>query len=352
MKIMIIGIWKWPQYEEAFARGLSENGITVIPFPTHSFFNGTLGQYQLTLPLISPSFLNFNKKIIDKSIKENPDLIIFWRPTHVFPRTIKKLNKQGIKTVSYNNDDPFGPQTHGNVPWHHHWLWFWYLKCLPCFDYNFFYRQINCKEAKKIGAAHAEVLMPYFLPWKDQPVKLTGDEKSLFEVDVVFVGHYEPDGRENSVRALMDSGISLKIWGGKHWNSKVLNDMYDNLKPITPAEGDNYAKALCGAKICLAFLSKLNRDTYTRRCLEIPACNCVMLAERTSDLQNMFKEDEEACFFSSNEELIQKVHWLLDHPDVRRRIAKAARQRVWADGHDVTSRTKQFLNKINTHVEK
>ena len=60
----------------------------------------------------------------------------------------------------------------------------------------------------------------------------------------------------------------------------------------------------------------------------------------------MFKEDEEACFFSSNEELVRKTRWLLEKPNARERIAQAGMQRVWAGGHDVKSRTLQFINKL------
>lgn len=255
----------------------------------------------------------------------------------------KKFRSLGIQAISYNNDDPFGPRAHGNVPWHHHWLWFWYLRCLPHFDRNFFYRRMNCEEAVVHGARHAEVLMPYFLPWQDRPVELALADQDRFTADVVFVGHYEPDGREHSIRTLVDAGIQLKIWGGHYWSRKALGDLYDHLQPIVPAEGDDYAKALCGAKVCLAFLSKLNRDTYTRRCFEIPACGRVMLAERTEDLLRLFKEDEEACFFSSNKELVEKTRWLLGNPHIRERIAQAGMRRVWADEHDVISRAKSFL---------
>lgn len=177
-------------------------------------------------------------------------------------------------------------------------------------------------------------------------MELTPADQDRFAANVVFVGHYEPDGREHSVRALVDAGIQLKIWGGHYWSREALGDLYDRLQPIVPAEGDNYAKALCGAKVCLAFLSKLNRDTYTRRCFEIPACGRVMLAERTDDLLCLFKEDEEACFFSSNKELVEKTRWLLENPDIRERIAHAGMSRVWADGHDVMSRAKQFLETL------
>jgi len=116
-----------------------------------------------------------------------------------------------------------------------------------------------------------------------------------------------------------------------------------------PVEGSEYAKALCGANVCLAFLSKLNRDTYTRRCFEIPACGRVMLAERTSDLLRMFIEDKEACFFSSTDELIIKAKWLIDNPAIALQIAQAGMRRVWVDGHDVKSRVEEFLCAIQTH---
>jgi glycosyltransferase involved in cell wall biosynthesis len=226
-------------------------------------------------------------------------------------------------------------------------LWHWYTRCLPIFDRNYFYRRSNCGEAISAGATHAEVMLPYFMPWQDRPVAMSPNELQRFSTEVVFVGHYEPDGREQSIRALVDAGIRVKLWGGHYWSRKVLGDLYPKLAPIVPAEGDDYAKALCGAKICLCFLSKLNRDTYTRRCFEIPACGRVMLAQRTDDLLNMFKEDEEACFFSSNEELVAKAKWLLANPDIRERIAQAGLRRVWADGHDVNSRARQFLEVIN-----
>ena len=128
-----------------------------------------------------------------------------------------------------------------------------------------------------------------------------------------------------------------------------MGDIYDQLVPIVPAEGDAYGKALCGAKVCLCFLSKLNRDTYTRRCFEIPACGKVMLAERTDDLMQFFKEDEEACFFSSPEELVLKAQWLINSPDIRECIAQAGLRRIWADGHDVARRAKYFLSEVNTY---
>jgi spore maturation protein CgeB len=347
VKILIVGSWAWQQYEEAIASGLRNGGMEVHKLPTSEFFTGIMGRVQHALTLPSLAMWRLNKAVIAVSKRQHLDLVLFWRPTHIWPTTLKLLAKKGVRTASYNNDDPFGPMTHGNVPWRHHFLWYWYLQCLPFFDLNFFYRKINCEEAIELGAKHAALLLPYFIPWQDRPLKLSETESLRFQTDVVFVGHYEPDGRELCLRALIEAGIVVKLWGGGYWTRAVLGDLYDRLAPIIPAEGEDYAKALCGAKICLCFLSKLNRDTYTRRCFEIPACGRLMLAERTDDLLKFFKEDEEACFFSSKEELVQKVQWLLENPKERDRIAAAGLRRVWFDGHDVNSRAIQFISLVN-----
>jgi glycosyltransferase involved in cell wall biosynthesis len=347
MKMIIIGEWAWSIYEEAFAQGLRDSGIEVSALTTSNFFKGSWGRVQKKIPFPGPGLLCLNRAVVAAVKEQQPDLVLFWRPTHVLPKTISMVKSMGVRTVSYNNDDPFGPKAHGNVPWHHHFLWHWYMKCLPLLEYNFFYRKINCVEAKKNGVRHADVLLPYYIPWQDRPVQLTAAELRRYETEVVFVGHYEPDGREGSIRALVNAGIRVKLWGGHYWSRTVLGDLYTNLSPIVPAEGSDYAKALCGAKVCLCFLSKLNRDTYTRRCFEIPACGKVMLAERTNELMQFFKEDEEACFFSSPEELVSKTQWLIKNPDIRERIAQAGLRRVWADGHDVASRARYFLSVVN-----
>ena len=343
VRILIVGSWRWPIYEEAFARGLRGSGVEVVGFSTMPFFAHRFGRLQCALPLPSLSLLRLNRAIVAEAEEQRPDWVLFWRPTHILPTTVRKLNALAVRTASYNNDDPFGPKTHRNVPWHHHFLWYWYLKCLPVLDRNFFFRSVNCEESVKYGARQADVLMPYFRPWQDRPVELTTAERTRFEADVVFAGHYEPDGREIGIKALVAAGLKVKIWGGHYWDRAVLGDFYHSLAPIVPAEGDDYARALCGAKVCLTFLSKLNRDTYTRRCFEIPACGRVMLAERTADLTRLFKEDEEACYFSSTLELVEKAKWLVENPDIRERIAQSGLRRVWADGHDVTSRARGFV---------
>ena len=348
MKIVVTGNWRWPQYEEAFGSTLSELNCEIIPFRTSEF----LGKYQEAIPFPGPGLVQLNLALLKLIKTSKPDVLLAWRCTHILPPIVRIINNMEVVTVSYNNDDPFSPNARMNVPWHHHFLWFWYLRSLKFYQFNFLYRQINVEEAIESGAKHADVMMSYFVPSQDRPITLTKNEMKRYGCDAVFIGHYEPDNRVNFLRALVESGLSVKLFGGGYWTRKVLSDLYSYFSPIIPLYGDDYTKGLCGAKICLVFLSKMNRDTYTRRCFEIPACGRVMLAERVDDLLNMFIEDEEACFFSTAEELVTKAKWLIENPDIANQIALAGQRRVWADGHDVKSRAKCFLSQITSNRNK
>lgn len=345
--MMIAGAWQWPVYEKACADALTGLGTDIIRFCWADYFKGPFGSVQEAIPFPGPALFKLNRAIVNVAKEEKPEIVLVWRGTHILPKTLRAIKSQvGATLVSYNNDDPFGPAVHGHVPWRHHFRWRQYLKSVPEYDLHFVYRNINVPEILQKGAQQACVLMPYFIPEINRPVEISENELRKYACDIVFVGHYEPDGREQYLRALVEAGLHVRLFGGGYWTRQVLGNLYDYFASIVPAEGEDYAKALCGAKMCLAFLSKMNRDAYTRRCFEIPACGRLLLCERTRDLQGMFTEDKEAVFFSSPDELVNKALWLRDRPEEIGRIAQAGMRRVHADGHDVTSRMRQMLKKI------
>lgn len=346
MKILLAGNWVWPIYEKSCAEALESLGANIVPFAWHHFFQGKIGKFQNCLPSYGPSTSKLNRELLQAVEQHRPDVLWVWRGTHVLPGTLKTIKKRfGTKLVSYNNDDPFGPKAHGNVPWHHHFLWRLYIKTLPYFDYNFFYRQINIQEAELVGAKNNFLLMPYFVPSMHRPVELSDEDKKKYECDVVFVGHYEADGRVDCLRALVDAGVHVKLYGGGYWNRDVLGDLADYFGDTPPAQGEEYCKALCGAKMCLAFLSKINRDTYTRRCFEIPACGKLVISEKTNDLVRIFKENKEYVFFSDKNELVQKVLFYLNNEPAISEIANFGMIKV-NNNYSVKNIMNKFLNTI------
>jgi hypothetical protein len=147
----------------------------------------------------------------------------------------------------------------------------------------------------------------------------------------------------------MKRGYTLRLYGPpKYWGPVLRkSELLSRLLPVRQVWGAEYNKAIAGAKVALCFLSKLNRDTYTRRCFEIPATGTMMLAERTEDLATLFREGEEAVFFGSAQELQEKLAHYIGDDDARARIAAAGHRRVRADGHDVQSRMRALLGWVS-----
>ena len=347
MKILIAGSWAYPMYEKAFAESLHALDCQVIKFEWDSYFNSLIGKVEAKWMLPGPRTRTLNREFLESIASSMPAAVLVWRGTHIWPSTLKKMKKLCVKTLaSYNHDDFTGPEEGAPVPFHHHVLWRNFISCAPYYDYHFVKRPSNIAHLTALGCKKNYIMPLWFVPAIHRPVDLSEEEQKQYSCDIVFAGHYEPDGREEYLRALLNTGLHVRLFGGKYWTQKVLGDLSCYFGDVYPVYGENYTKALCGAKIGLSFLSKLNRDTYTRRCFEIPACGRLLLCERTADLEEMFIEGEEAVFFSSKEELTDRALWLIRHPDEIERIADAGRRRVWKDGHDVDSRAAEFLSAL------
>ena len=71
-----------------------------------------------------------------------------------------------------------------------------------------------------------------------------------------------------------------------------------------------------------------------------------MLAERTDEHMQLFEEGKEAEFFSSKEELLQKVQYYLQHDTERLAIAKAGYDRCFKDNYTFENRMQGILNNL------
>ena len=71
-----------------------------------------------------------------------------------------------------------------------------------------------------------------------------------------------------------------------------------------------------------------------------------MLSQYTDDLATLYRPDTEAVFFRDQYELIAKLAQLLGDNAWRQSVAKAGYAKVYAAGHDVTSRMKAWLDDL------
>ncbi len=360
MKILVVGDWHSQVHEEPVAQALATLGHTVERFAWHSYFCTTLASIPGLAALnrlnckfqnkylLGPRFQAVNHDLLACALQIQPDALFVYRGTHITAVTLRAIKRACPRAilVGYNNDDPFSPRQP-------RWAWRHFVQAIPEYDLTLAYRQHNLDDFRDAGARRVELLRSWFVPEINHPATLSPEDWARFESDVVFVGHNEPDGRLELLEEIVRQGFRLRLFGpykgfGENgWYPAVDNaSLLRGLAPVSLVWGEDYNKALCGAKVALCFLSKRNRDTYTRRCFEIPATQTMLLSEYSDDLATLYKEGHEADFFRTKEELVEKLLRYIQDDFLRQSTAEAGYRRVVTDGHDVVSRMRQLLSWI------
>jgi hypothetical protein len=259
-----------------------------------------------------------------------PDLLWIDKGLTVAPSTLDALRVRWPHAVflNYSGDDMFNPRNQ-TPEWR---------ASLPLFDLHATTKSFNVPELLAAGARSALFIDKGYSPEIHHPRTVTPAVRERFGGDVGFVGWPERE-RERSIRHLARHGIPVRVWGPwPRWKAR----------PRVRIEGrplwdHDYATALSAFRINLGFLRRVNRDRQTTRSVEIPACGGFLLAERTDEHLRLFREDVEAVFFSSDDELLEKTRHYLAHEDERARIAAAGRRRCVEDRYSYDERLALLL---------
>ncbi len=341
MKILLAGEWQAEIHEQAWAEGLRALGHAVTAFSWFETFHPRTGRLRRLSRrvqgrlLAGPIVWALNRRLLAVALEERPDVVLIYRGTPVLPRTLQRIAAALPETVlaTYNNDDPFSKRARAG-------LWRHYLRGLRFTDVNLAYRHKSVDDLRWYGARDVQLVRSAFVPSKDHPVDLTPEDRRRYGSDVVFAGHFEPDGRLEALRCVAEGPWRFRLFG-PDWERAPSAAWLNRLQPIHAVRGEEYAKAICGARIALCFLSTLNNDTYTRRCFEIPAMGTMLLCERSADMEQLFAPGLEADYFSTPAELLAKLQAYLPNEELRARIARAGHEKVKAAGHDIYSRMKE-----------
>lgn len=353
LKILVVGDFVYPWYQEACVNSLLSLGYDVKSFGWGNYFH-----YQASTVMSSirymihkaenkfkagPTIHKINNNLLIDVVGYKPDVIFFYNVHMIYAKTVLEIKKKLPHTIlcQYANDNPFGKQANK-------WDWRHFVKSIPYFDLHFVYRNGNVRDFMTKGAKRVYLLRSYFIKEEDFEISAAAIPQH-FVSDVVFAGHYADDGRLELLEEICASGYQLKIFGAG-WDRALKKMSAHNplrkLYPIYRVFGDEYRYAICGAKVALCFLSKLNEDTYTRRNFQIPAMKSAMLSEYTDDLATLFIPNREARFFRNKAELLEQLDYLLKNPQERADMAMAGFVRVHRDAHDVTARMAYAMKHI------
>lgn len=329
-------------------KALQDLGHNVVPIdtePDHVRFEERKLSYRISRKLFRLGWNNFGHKdlaganqSILKYVKSSRDLDILWidKGLTIEAKTIYEVNTLCLhsRIIGYSPDDMYARHNQSRQ----------FLQHIHLYDVFFTTKSYGVNELRSLGCKRVKFIGNAFDSNTHRPIPMTQEERKTFGGPVGFIGQWE-ESRASSMLYLAKGKIPVRIWGSSWEKCKY---QHGNLKLENKSLwADSYSKAICSFDINLAFLRKINRDLQTTRSVEIPACGAFMLAERTDEHLALFAEGKEAEFFSSDEELLDKVKYYLSNPEQRRRIAAAGRQRCLRSGYSNHDRLRQMLNIID-----
>lgn len=263
-----------------------------------------------------------------------PEGVFVFKGNSVHPDIIRFYKERGTPCVNFYPDVSF--VVHGNyIP-----------RTLPLYDHIFATKSWGIGDMQtKLDIKSVSFLEHGFDPEIHRPLTLSDDDRERYACDVVFIGTWSPKKEElvgNLRRHLPD--VRVKIWGAEWQNSgspELASCIMGN-----ELIGEEYSRALQASSICLGILSEQRAgassgDLITSRTFNIPACGAFMLHERNEESVRYFKETEEAAFFGSPEELVQKVSFYLKHRDKRMTVANKGRERCLTSGYSLDERMRE-----------
>jgi hypothetical protein len=252
------------------------------------------------------------------------------------PITIRGLRRHACHIVNYNTDDPFGGRDRNRFGL--------FCTAVPEYDLLAVCRVANIDEAYAHGAAKVIRVWMSADEIAHAPLDLGPGVGEVSTGEVVFVGTWMPE-RGPFMARLLELGVPVKIYGDRWAKAPEWPNLMRAF--AGPAVYDReYVRIIQRSKVCLGLLSKGNRDLHTRRSAEIPYAGGLLCAERTEEHRAMYKEDEEAIFWSTPEECAAKCHDLLGDPIRRQQTAAAGRARCLRSGLTNEKVVSQILEQI------
>lgn len=275
-------------------------------------------------------YWNLNRRFLEAARAYRPDVVLITTGKWLSPATIRSVGETGALLVNYATDDPFNSAVNTSM----------FKEAIPYYDVYACTKKAIIDDVRKAGCSNA-VYVPFaYKPEVHFPERAQGpEEQARFSSDVVFIGGCDSD-RLPFITGMLNAmpDLQLSLYGG-FWNR------YPSLRKYYRgfAFGHEFRLAVAGAKIVFNLVRRSNRDDHVMRTFEIPACGGFMLTDRTDAQCSFLAEDKEAVYFSSAEEMLDKIRYYLEHDLQRRRIAEAGYRRVTSGKNTYGDRLKTIL---------
>ena len=339
MKILISGSNNKYGLPMSFFRAFQKLGCEVEIFGDEEFYWRDKGliKNRYTHRLFWKFFARkVNKEFIRKSIEYKPELILVFKGWFYSPKTIKKIKKHlpNTKLFCYNQENPFNTNWLTQFSYSNDWV----VKSIPYFDAYFTWGRFLLEKIKIEGKAKNVYYLPFACdPDIHYPISVSEEEKRYYGSDIAFIGTHSKD-REYLLNFLLE--YDLKIWGnGWQKSNKKLQSKWQRREIY----GEEFSKICNSSKIILDILRPQMMPSHSMKTFEIPACRGFMMQTRGGEVKEFFEEDKEAVYFSTPEELKQKIDFYLKNDNLREKIREAGYQKLINSNNTYLDRAKKIL---------
>lgn len=273
-----------------------------------------------------------------KVVKVNrPDIVIILKGLFLSNSNIVRLKKYSKFLVVVNHDDYFS-FNRNNYSLRQ-------LEALPVYDFIFVTRVVNINEVKRYNKNVDLLLFSYDSDIHSKH-ELSFEEIAKYKTDILFVGTFEKNRSELLEKLVKDSNFNLSIYG-EQWHKLSKNSILRNyIKSYSGIWMIDMAKAIQVSTITLGFLRKENRDEYTQRTFEIPACGGLFLGEETDFQKSILTENEEAFYFDINniDDLKNKINFILNNPIISQSVRINGHKKVVSGNFTYECRIRQIVD--------
>ncbi len=275
-----------------------------------------------------PRLSDFSERVLAECRKTRPDVVIATGFAPLTDNAVASIRSLGMTTAIYLTDDPWNPRRRSP----------WFIRALPRYDYVFSTRKSNLVDLSRIGCTGVRHLPFAYAPEIHFPESPTDEAAGKFDVDVAFVGGADRD-RLPYMEALIKASFDVALYGGYWGRHRITRPFARGHVDVQTAR-----RAIGGARVAPCLVRRANRDGSSMRSFEVPAMGGCPVVEDTAEHRELFgPEGDSVLYFETPADLVERVRFLIDHPNERGRLTLSAHSLITDNGHSYADRLEAIL---------
>ena len=321
MRVLILGEDAAGGITASYARGFSELGVATRTFCLARAYASVLPMVRARVlrRIAEPVLLSAFNDLVVRSLRSiEADMVLVVKGHRLAASTVDAIREAAdAPVVNFYPDDPFSRErsnklVHGP-------------DVLTSYDACFTFARHLIPQYDHAGARAV-----HYLPFaRDPELHSPPLHEAEPDFDVVFVGNLD-ERRVGFLEAIADD-YDVAVFGERVREEIPRGSSLDRSTLGPAAYGAALAQTLARGAISLNVMRPQNASSHNMRSYESPACGAFTLSQRTSELTELFAENEEIACFDSVESLREAVaRWLPDR-NGRAAIAQAGFERVRDD---------------------